>query len=110
MKLLAQAARFDAHDRIGHRVEGLRSPEHLKCDAIAFESFGTPGKGLVNEILQESLAATRLKEQVTGQDTIKLLPDKHPVAFAEVIARLQDHRLSPQLKASAKPVGVQMIL
>ena len=63
-----EMAGFDAHDRIGLRVERGVPAEHLDGDGIGLDAVAAPGKRFLHDIAQEPPPAIGRVELRTVKD------------------------------------------
>ena len=59
-KLVPQAPRLNAHERIDEGVERLRTFEDFQGDRVGLEPIAAPGQRLADDVLQEPLPPLRL--------------------------------------------------
>ena len=65
-------AGFDAHDRVGLRVEGGIPPEHLDGDGVGLDTIAAAGQRFFDDIAEETPLASGSFEVGALQDTVEL--------------------------------------
>src|SRR5262249_52551286 len=71
-KLTAQTACLHAHDRVDHRVEGIRSIENLNSDNALLKSVRATRKGRLHDVTEKATLPVRVGEDRACENTGKL--------------------------------------
>ncbi len=110
----SQAARLDAHERIGLRVEIRRPAEYFYRNRVALQSFALTGQSLLDDEAQEIRGAGRLLEAAARENPFEpgTYLDRARLGRAggrrgNVVCRVRngDHRLV-RTATSSRPIGI----
>src|SRR5262249_11585339 len=76
---VAQARRFQAHNRIDIWIEFLGTVEDFPGDVVAFQPVAAAGQRFADDIFQELPPPPRLRERGALEDAVKLLANRFPI-------------------------------